>query len=116
RGPVNGLFAYQDYGRFEIPYQLSHGGSDESVTLGELKLSSYPVDQQEPQFEMSLEMWPREEGLLCVWRYDASVLDRQDVVRWASVFETVAAAVADQPGRAVATIPAVPDDDLSVLD
>src|SRR5690606_29388835 len=95
--PFETLFVLQDFTRFTVFERLMLAAEDEQVQCGALTLSPYRIDQQEGQLELSLEIWPRGDGLLCAWRYDTELFAAATVEAWADDFAAFAAAIAAEP-------------------
>ena len=52
-------------------------GSDATINWGGLEASAFPLDQQEGQFDLTLEMYETTSTYLGVLKYDTNLLDRQ---------------------------------------
>jgi amino acid adenylation domain-containing protein len=87
--PFDTLFVLQDFSRFASLEKLMLADDGERVTCGDLTLTPFRLNQQEGQFELSLEVWPRRSTLLCAWRYDRDLFDAHAVHAWTRAFETL---------------------------
>src|SRR5690606_22775945 len=113
--PFQTLFVLQDFGRFESIQRIMLGTEEDRIPFGSLTLSPLRIDQQEGQFELSLDVWPSEEGLDCGWRFDSDLFDRQVIESWAGAFEALAAGIVADPQALIADLPLLRENDRAAL-
>ena len=68
-----------------------------------------------PKFDLSLEGWRDDDGLLLVLHYDAGLLSEEQVAGCAARFELLLAGVAAAPDRRLSVLPLLTDADRTAL-
>lgn len=105
--PFETLFVLQDFTRFAAVERLMLQNDASPVQVGALTLSRVLIDQQEGQFELALDLWPRGDELLCAWRYDDELFDPEWIASWSRSFATFAASAARQPACLTSELPLI---------
>lgn len=90
-------------------------GSDTAVSWGDTRVAGYPMDQQEGQFDLVLELYQTPDGFNGVLKYDTNLLRPESAARLANRFVHLLKQVVADPGRAVDDYSIVPEDELSEL-
>ena len=79
------FFRVQRFEQFkDIDALLSGGASDVPIELGGLRLQSFPIPQQEGQFDLSLQLLERADGYAGALAYSTDLFDEPTVVRFAA--------------------------------
>jgi len=110
RSPVfQASFVLQQFHRFEqLSRALLTSPDEPPIPFGDLTLEPWPLDQQEGQFDLSLEMKEDEQGrVIGSWKYAADLFEAETVRRMAGHFETLL--------RAIVADPACPIGELQLL-
>jgi amino acid adenylation domain-containing protein len=79
------FFLFQRFEQFkDIDALLSGGASDAPIELGGLRLQSFPIPQQEGQFDLSLQLLERPDGYAGALTYRTDLFDEPTVVQFAA--------------------------------
>jgi amino acid adenylation domain-containing protein len=100
--PFQATFAMQDIGRSSPLQKLLAAKEDARLRLGDLEIGRYDLDQQEGQFELSMDIWPNDEGFRACWRYDSDLFLPGTIEAWSSSFETLVREIVRDPARNIA--------------
>jgi amino acid adenylation domain-containing protein len=114
--PFQSLFVLQDFSQFGDIQRLFLGDECERITLGGLTLSPFPFDQQEGQFDLSLEACRTGDTLACVWKYDTDLFDESTVRRHIDEYRTFVADALQRPDTPIAALEILPAEQRAQLD
>ncbi len=92
---------------FQAVFSLQNMAREELALAG-VEVEPLPVERHEARFDLELAASACRgdaAGLEITWRYDRDLWDGTTVARWAGHLETLLAAAAREPGRAVAELP-----------
>ncbi|QDV70564.1 Linear gramicidin synthase subunit B [Rosistilla carotiformis] len=84
-------------------------GSNQSVEWGDTRVACYPMDQQEGQFDLVLELYQTPDGYTGVLKYDLNLMHTASAKRFADQFAHLLGQVVDDPHRDVDDYSIVPD-------
>ncbi|MCK8516797.1 amino acid adenylation domain-containing protein [Methylonatrum kenyense] len=98
--PFETMFALQDFTRFSLFERLMLAPETERIQVGALTLGPFPIRQQEGQFELSLEVWPRGRSLLLALRYDTELFEVETAEAWADALLVILRAAASSAATA----------------
>lgn len=104
RSPIfQASFVLQQFHRFEeLSRALLSPGDEQPIPFGDLTLEPWPLDQQEGQFDLALEMKEDARGrLIGAWKYAADLFEPETVRRMAAHFETLLRAILADPARPI---------------
>ncbi|QDV13870.1 Linear gramicidin synthase subunit B [Rosistilla oblonga] len=90
-------------------------GSDQAVEWGDTRVACYPMDQQEGQFDLVLELYQTPDGYTGVLKYDENLLQPASAQRFANRFVHLLRQVVADPNRAIDDYSIVPNDEQSEL-
>ena len=94
---------------------LSPGASKASVEFGHLRLAHYHLEQQEGQFDLTLEVIDRA-ALRMHFKYNPDLFDPSTVAAFSRRFETLVEAIIDNPARPLGELALLtPDERQSLL-
>jgi len=102
--PFQTAFALQEITRSSPLQQLLLTPDDQRTNYNGLDVSPYRLDQQEGQFELSLDIWPNETGLLCCWRFDSDLLQSPTIEAWSVCLQALAESVLINPDHALSDL------------
>src|SRR5690606_26146249 len=105
--PFETLFILQDFSRFAAVERMMLHADALPIQVGALTLSRVLIDQQEGQFELALDIYPRGDELLCAWRYDDELFHPEWIASWSRSFATFAASAARHPERLISELPLI---------
>jgi amino acid adenylation domain-containing protein len=74
-----------------------------------------PVDRGATEFDLSLYMWPEQEGLACMFEYSVDLFDHDTIERMAAHFANIAMAVAANADTPNCSIPMLSQNERSVI-
>ncbi|CAO3439356.1 non-ribosomal peptide synthetase [Azospirillum doebereinerae] len=102
-------FVLQKFHRYEELQRTLLALPDEpAVPFADLRLEPWPLDQQDGQFDLNLEMKKDESGrLVGAWKYAVDLFERRTVERMADGFENLL--------RQIVADPAMPVDEMPLL-
>jgi amino acid adenylation domain-containing protein len=109
------LQQFHRYG--ELSRALLPGADETTIPFADLTLEPWPLDQQEGQFDLSLEM--KEDGtgrVVGAWKYATDLFARDTVARMARHFETLMRALLAEPDRPVAGLPLLSADEAAAAE
>jgi amino acid adenylation domain-containing protein len=116
------LFRFLRFEQFnEVNTLLTGSAADDPIELAGLRLRSYPIQQQEGIFDLSLHLVERAEGLAGAFMYRTDIFDKATIRRFADHYRALLDAVTDDPTVALRNLPKIaaeaprPDDDLRKL-
>jgi amino acid adenylation domain-containing protein len=116
------LFRFLRFEQFsEVNALLMGSAADEPVELAGLRLRPYPIHQQEGQFELSLHLLERTEGLVGAFMYRTDVFEETTIRRFADHYLALLGAVTVHPTVALEQLPKIsavvlrPDDNIGLL-
>lgn len=84
---------------------LLSGDTSQSTNWGELELKPLFLNQQEGQFDLTLEMIDTQETLTGTFKYNADLFNADTVERMAGHFQTLIDSIVSQPGQSIKTLP-----------
>ncbi|QDV57927.1 non-ribosomal peptide synthetase [Rosistilla oblonga] len=90
-------------------------GSDEEIVWGDTRVAGYPMDQQEGQFDLVMELYQTPDGYTGVLKYDENLLQPASAQRFANRFVHLLRQVVEDPNRAIDDYSIVPEDEQSEL-
>jgi amino acid adenylation domain-containing protein len=100
------LFRFLRFEQFsEVNSLLTGTAADEPIELAGLRLRPYPIHQQEGQFELSLHLVERTNGLAGAFMYRSDVFEETTIRRFADHFLALLDAVTVDPAVALGTLP-----------
>ena len=108
RSPIfQASFVLQQFHRFEELSRAMLPGPDEpTIPFGDLTLEPWPFEQQEGQFDVSLEMKEDESGrLMGSWKYATDLFDAETIGRMAGHFETLLGEIVADPACLIDELP-----------
>src|SRR5690606_12822063 len=105
--PFETLFILQDFSRFAAVERMMLHADALPIQVGALTLSRVLIDQQEGQFELALDIYPRGDELLCAWRYDDELFHPEWIASWSRSFATFADSAARHPERLISELPLI---------
>ena len=114
--PFRTLFVVQDFARSSSIARLFSAHDSASVVFGPLAVRQYPINQQEGQFDLSLDVWPRDEELLCCWRFDRDLFERATIERWTDTFAALVRSVLSDPSASIDVVSVLSSAELAQLD
>lgn len=82
---------------------------------GSLELEHYPLDQQEGQFDLSLEVVDTPNDLLGVLKYRFDLFEADTIERLGGHFETLLAGIVEQPDAPIAELPLLSDAERALM-
>jgi hypothetical protein len=85
-------------------FALAASGQGTTATYAGLRLSAYPVPQQEGQFDVTLELLRDSTSIRCELKYDTDLFDAATIERLAEHYRLLIRAARDQPDRPVADV------------
>jgi amino acid adenylation domain-containing protein len=99
-------FSYQMPGRFsELTNLLVAGRGGTRIQFGGLILEPYPLNQQEGQFDLNLEVREESDSILCALIYKPELFDAETIVRMAEHFTVLLDGILADPTRRLADFP-----------
>ncbi len=100
------LFVLQRFDQFkELQGLLTGDESEPAIELGGLRISGYPLDQQEGQFDLALQMVERDGSLHGVFKYSTDLFDRGTVQGFAKDFLALLAKLVENPASRLEELP-----------
>jgi len=114
--PFRTLFVVQDFARSSSIARLFSAHDSASVVFGPLAVRQYPINQQEGQFDLSLDVWPRDEALLCCWRFDRDLFERATIERWTDTFAALVSSVLSDPSASIDVVSVLSSAEVAALD
>jgi amino acid adenylation domain-containing protein len=107
RGPLfNTFFILQRFDQFKHFAALFAGAeSDPPLEVGGLRLAPYPLDQQEGQFDLALQMVERGGAFHGVFKYATDLFDPSTVAAFAADYLRVVEAIDRDPAVALGDLP-----------
>jgi amino acid adenylation domain-containing protein len=104
RSPIfQASFVLQQFHRFpELSRALLPTDAEQSIPFAGLTLDPWPLDQQDGQFDVNLEMKEDERGcLIGAWKFAADLFDAATVAQMAGHFEMLLREIVAEPARPV---------------
>ena len=86
---------------------LIGGPSPQTIDFGGMKLQHYALDQQEGQFDLTLQVIDCNETMFVQWKYDASRFESSTIERLHAHYERILTAVVADPAVRIAEIPLI---------
>jgi amino acid adenylation domain-containing protein len=100
------LFRFLRFEQFnEVNTLLTGSAADDAIELAGLQLRSYPIQQQEGQFDLSLHLVERAEGLAGAFMYRTDIFDEATIRRFADHYLALLDAVTGDPTVALQNLP-----------
>jgi amino acid adenylation domain-containing protein len=110
------FFVLQRFDQFrEFEDLLTADGPSATADFGGLRLRPYPLQQQEGQFDLALEMVDAPKTLLGAFKYSVDLFDRQTIARLQANLEQLLIAIARDPGCTVQSLPLLTAEDERLL-
>src|SRR6185437_13818506 len=96
---------------------LNMGAADGGPRPGFADLTDTQFDPEilQPKFDLALEGWRDDDGLLLVLHYDTGLLPEEQVAGYAARFELLLAGIAAAPDRRLSALPLLTDVDRAAL-
>lgn len=108
--PFQTMFVRQVFASFPEIERLLLSRGDHAFAVGGLHLEPYPIDQMEGQFDLSVDLWPLQNGeLFCSWRYDTDLFDAATIRRWSEAFALLTVEAAADPTRLISDFTLIQD-------
>ncbi len=92
------MFDMQKPQRLQEAMQLMSDGSG-PIDLGGLEVHPFGLDQQEGQFDLTLELFDTKESYAAIWKYNVDLFDASTIERMASHYVELARAIVADPDR-----------------
>ena len=89
---------------FQVMFALQNA-PEEELTIDELSFASLDLERTAAQFDIVLDMWEREDGLLGVFEYSTDLFDRTTIDRMVGHFQTLLRSVVEDETRQLADLP-----------
>ena len=83
--------------------------------IGDLEVQIFDGESHQAKFDLTLEAWRDDDGLLCVLGYDATLFDADTIVGLAARFTLLLGGVAADPDLPVSAVPLLTDADVAAL-
>ena len=100
------IFIFQKAQRFsEFLEVFDSGETDAHVEIGGLTLESFPLGQEEGQFDLSLEMMEVRGSLLGKLKYNTDLFEAETIERMAGHFQTLLEGIVVDPSRRLSELP-----------
>ncbi|MEM6362983.1 MAG: amino acid adenylation domain-containing protein [Planctomycetota bacterium] len=80
------------------------GGGMDSVTIGDLKVAAFALDQQEGQCDLTMELFDTADGFIGDLKYDAELFDVETVANLASQYQTLMRSILKSPDERVSRL------------
>src|SRR5204863_71719 len=80
----------------------------DAIDFGGLKVSNYPIPQEEGQFDVSLVIAELEDSLQCTLTYNADLFSTATIARMAEYWQTLLLASLNSPTTHVSDLPLLP--------
>ena len=94
---------------------IAQGGGSAAVEIGGLRLQSYPLPQQEGQFDLALEMTEVGRGLLGRLKYDTALFDASTAARMVGHFAILLRGAVATPECAISALPLLTERERQIL-
>jgi amino acid adenylation domain-containing protein len=85
------------------------------TSIGNLTATQFDTDLLRPKFDLALEGWQDDDGLLLVLHYDTGLLTAAAIAGYAARFAVLLAATAAEPGRRLSALPLLTAADRAIL-
>lgn len=82
---------------------LCPGNSNDPVAFGPLKILPYPIQQQEGQYDMTLEIIDTEKNLFCALKYCTDIFKHETAVKIVNDYRTTLFRILDRPNDALSS-------------
>lgn len=89
---------------FQVLFAL-HNAPEGALELSDLSLSPMTVERNRAQFDLSLELWPGEEGLIGSLEYSTDLFAPATVTRLANHFQTLLRGIIANPDATISSLP-----------
>lgn len=100
------LFNFLSPQRFgEVPGLLAPSETALQASWGELELESFELEQQEGQFDLTLEIIEGKDSLFGVFKYNTDLFDAATINRMAGHFQTLLEGIVKEPEQPVSQLP-----------
>ena len=100
------FFLFQRFEQFnEVNTLLTGSAADDPIEHAGLRLRSYPIQQQEGQFELSLHLVERTDGLAGAFMYRTDIFEEATIRRFADHYLALLDAVTGDPTVALGNLP-----------
>ena len=83
----------------------------ESVGFGDLKMRPFPLDQEEGQFDLALEMIDNNNSLTGLLKFSTDLYEEATVARMASHFEVLLQGIVSNPNQRLSELPLLTSDE-----
>ena len=113
--PFQTQFVLQEFARNSHLGRLLAGDATAAVAAGSLILRAYPLEQQEGQSLLSLDVFTDPEGFKCAWRYDRDQFDHETIEHWMRCFATLIDAALTAPASEIDLLAVLGAEDLTQL-
>jgi len=113
--PFQTLFVLQDFRQFGSLERLFLAEPNERFKFGSLELSNVPLNQQEGQFDLSLEAVRQEDCIACIWKYDTELFEVDTIHRWTTEFQTLLDDALDRPDTPISRLQVLSGADQKLL-
>ena len=100
---------------FQVMFIYWDGDDEESWSLPGCETTAVPGDSGTAKFDLTLSLTRRGAGVSARLEYAIALYDEQTVRRMARQFETLLRAAVSAPGTATADLPAMPEEEWSLL-
>ncbi len=104
------MFGLQKPQRFQEAMQLFEEG-DKTFKMGELEVHPFPLDQQEGQFDLTLELFDTADSFAAVLKYDTKMFDEETAHRIASHYNQLASSIVEDAGKRLSEFRLLPDEE-----
>ncbi len=101
------LFNYQDLSRFPNLFRMLHG----AVEVGGLVLDIFRIPQGEGQYDLTIDVVTRQDGLEGTLKYNTGALDKEEARRFAAQYLTLLEDIAAHPEQSIRALNIVPPED-----
>jgi amino acid adenylation domain-containing protein len=99
------LFSLQRFDQLkELDPVLAPRRADDAVDFGGMRLQHFPLDQQEGQFDLSLQVFDRGHSLTAQFKYDANLYDRASIERLSEKYRALIANLLAVPATPVGAL------------
>ncbi|MCJ7721509.1 condensation domain-containing protein, partial [Candidatus Bathyarchaeota archaeon] len=89
--------------------------AEESIDFGDLKMKPFPMDQEEGQFDLTLEIINNNHSLTGLLKYSTDLFEEETIARMASHFEILLQSIVADPSRRLYDLPLLQDSERRTL-
>ena len=106
RSPIfETLFILQRFDQLRELEPVLLPGSQDTVEFGSAQMRYFPLDQQEGQFDLTLQVVDRSGPLSCQLKYNANLYERSRIAELAEAFCKLSEAAVDNPDARLGSLP-----------